>query len=145
MKQLCRTFYLLVLMSALVLGGCGQQAPATPLVPLENVMWVLENYGETGKLQTPVPKTEITIKFDNTNGKFGGSSGCNQYFGGYQVDKNKLTINAPMGSTMMACPEEIMNQESQYVSILAKAESYKIEEGKLTISGTGKILVFKQK
>ena len=44
---------------------------------------------------------------------------------------------------MMACPEPLMEQEQQYLSILEGAETFKIENGNLTIFSSGnRILIF---
>ena len=75
-----------------------------------------------------------------------GSGGCNNYFVGYEISKNEITINSPMGATAMACPEPIMDQEQEYFSLFETAESYQIDNGKLTISCPGnKMLVFVKK
>ena len=67
----------------------------------------------------------------------------NSYFGGYEINKTELTIKSPIGSTMMACPEPIMDQEQEYFKLLETTETFLIQNGKLTISCSGnKILVF---
>jgi heat shock protein HslJ len=44
---------------------------------------------------------------------------------------------------MMACPEPVMKQEQQYFSLLETAETFQIQNGKLTISSSGnQTLVF---
>ena len=75
---------------------------------MEDTTWKLESYGEKGNLKTLVKDTEITAEFKSAEGQVGGSAGCNNYFGGYEINNNELTINPPIGSTMMACPEPIM-------------------------------------
>jgi len=47
-----------------------------------------------------------------------------------------------MGSTMMACPEPIMEQEKGYLSILESAETFEIKNGKLTIFSSGNQMLF---
>lgn len=131
-----------LLLAACILPSACATSPATD-VTLENKTWVMEKFGEPGNLQAPVPGTEITLKFDSVNANFSGSAGCNRYFGGYRIDSSKLTIVEPLGSTLMACPEPIMNQETQYLAILNKMESYKIAGVKLTITGGGKIIEYK--
>ena len=110
---------------------------------LEDTTWVLESYGDKENLQTVLEDTEITIEFKNAEDKFGGSGGCNNYFGGYEINKNELTIITPIGSTMMACPEPIMDQEQEYLKLRETTETFQIQNGKLTVSCSGNnILVF---
>ena len=113
---------------------------------LEDTTWVLESYGEKGNLQAVLEDTEITAEFKSAEGKFGGSGGCNNYFGSYEIKKNELTIKPPIGSTMMACPEPIMDQEQEYLKLLETTETFQIQNVKLIISCSGnKGLVFIKK
>jgi heat shock protein HslJ len=128
---------MLLLSSIIGLAACGAGAS------IEDTIWKLESYGEKGNLQTVIQDTEITIEFKSAEGEIAGSGGCNSYFGGYEINKNKLTIIPPIGSTMMACPEPIMDQEQEYFKLLETTETFQIQNGKLTISCSGnKILVF---
>ena len=111
---------------------------------LQGTIWVLESYGDPDSLNAVLEDTEITIEFISAEGKFQGSAGCNSYFGGYEVSEDKLTIGSPIGSTMMACPGPIMNQEQEYLSILEAAESYKIEGDQLSITCGDKVLIFQR-
>jgi putative lipoprotein len=58
-----------------------------------------------------VPDSSISVLF-TSDGKVGGSSGCNRYSGTYTASGNTIQITSPLASTMMACSQEIMNQES---------------------------------
>ena len=130
---------LMVLPAGLVLSlaACGS-GPS-----LEDTEWVLESYGKPGNLQAVLEDTEITAEFKSDEDKVGGSAGCNSYFAGYDISENELTIRPPIGSTMMACPEPVMEQEQQYISLLSNAEAFQLEDGKLTISSSGnQVLVF---
>ncbi len=128
---------MLLLSSVIGLAACSTGAS------IEDTIWKLESYGEKGNLQTVIQDTEITIEFKSAEGKIAGSGGCNSYFGGYEINKNELTIIPPIGSTMMACPEPIMDQEQEYFKLLETTETFQIQNGKLTISCSGnKILVF---
>ena len=126
-----------LLISIIGLAACGSGAS------IEDTIWELESYGETGNLQTVIQDTEITIEFKSAESKVAGSGGCNSYFGGYEINKKELTIIPPIGSTMMACPEPIMDQEQEYFKLLETTETYQIEKDKLAISCSGnKMLVF---
>ena len=84
---------------------------ATPAVSpdLAGTSWVLSSLD--GNL--PVPDTTVTLQF-GADGTASGTDGCNQYSTTFTQDGASLTINQPMASTMMACPEPIMNQAAAY-------------------------------
>ena len=77
---------------------------------------------------------EQTISFD-ADGKFNGNAGCNKFFGSYEVEENKLSLGA-IGSTKMACEEEVMQAESTYLAALEKAATYHITGQTLQIRDT---------
>ena len=109
---------------------------------LEDKRWVLEWYGEPGNLQAPLPNTEITATFKSDESEVTGSAGCNTYFGSYERQGNNLSIPGPIAVTEMYCGDEIDEQERAYLTILESAESYKIEDGELTIDCGDKVLIF---
>ena len=80
-----------------------------------------------------LPGTSISIQF-TAGEKLGGSSGCNQYSGTYATSGNTLKIASPLASTMMACPQEIMDQESEYLKALGEVRSYSVTGDQLTLS-----------
>ena len=138
MKSIKILLMIFLLSSAFGLAACGSSEPT-----LEDTTWVLESYGERGNLQAVLEDSEITAEFKSADGKVGGSAGCNRYFAGYEINKNELTVKSPIGSTMMACPEPVMEQEKQYFSLLETVETFQTKNGKLTISSSGnQILVF---
>lgn len=120
--------------------GCAARS-----VDLEDRLWVLESYGESGNLQQVLENTEITAMFKSEQREVGGSAGCNGYFASYQLAGDKLTLS-PVGSTMMECPEPpgVMDQEFRFLSILENAERVQVENNKLTIHSTGnQVLIFR--
>ncbi len=101
---------------------------------LEGVRWVLVSYlNAAGETVEVLAATEITAEF-GPEGRVGGNSGCNTYFAGYTVDGNNLSISQA-GSTMMACPEPIMQQEAQFLTMLQSASSFTVDGGQLSIAG----------
>ena len=111
---------------------------------LEDIVWILESYGEQGDLQAVLEGTEITALFDSAEGQVKGSASCNSYFGDYQINKNELSIPM-MAHTEMYCsePEGSMEQETQYLKALQSVDSYKIEDGKLQITSANQVLIFR--
>ena len=96
---------------------------------LTGKVWVLTDLNG----DPPVAGTTITIEF-TTNGDAGGSAGCNRYAGKYITTGNKIEFTSPMASTMMACLEPVMNQESAYLKALSEVKTFAINADQLTLS-----------
>jgi len=109
---------------------------------LENVEWVLQNYGERNDLQSVLDGTHITAVFESGVGEVWGFSGCNIYSGKYELDGDKLSIDSLDVSTNLVCTEPITEQEQEYLSILETAESYKITGILLEIYCNQKMLIY---
>ena len=103
-------------------------------ITLEDRVWMLESYGEREKPKLLIEDTEINIEFKSAEGQFSGSTGCNQYFGSYEMDGRNLSIPGPIGATEMACLEPIMRQEQEYLKLLESVESFRIQNDKLIIN-----------
>lgn len=123
----------------------GNPTEVPPSANLGGTAWLLESFGEAGNLKYVLPRTEITLVFDGSNGRLGGSGGVNTYFGSYQATGAKLTLTGPIGSTMMAGPQDTMDQESRYFTLLQTAESFKIEGKQLQITCGQNTLNFRHK
>ncbi|MFC1931606.1 META domain-containing protein [Chloroflexota bacterium] len=134
-----KLFTLIVLIITICLVGCANSAN------LEDTTWVLESHGPQGNLKALLADAEVTATFNSADGQVTGSGGCNGYGGSYELTGNKLAIPGPLMSTMMSCGEEKDQQEQQFFTTLQSAESYQIDDGKLTINCGNNILVFKQK
>jgi heat shock protein HslJ len=76
-----------------------------------------------------VEGSQITAIFKD-DGTLSGSGGCNNYSTTYTTDGNKIKIQ-PAASTMMACEDDIMTQEFQYLQALEKASVYSIQNNQL--------------
>ena len=107
---------------------------------LEGTIWKLVSYADNdGKTVDVLAGTEVTALFQD--GTVGGTAGCNNYFANYEVDGNQLTVGVG-GTTMMACPQPIMAQESAYMTNLAASAAYLITGDQLQIAGAdGKTLL----
>lgn len=108
--------------------------------PLEGTLWQLVSYnGGQQAMKGVLPETRITALFEN--GTVGGSAGCNNYSGPYEVSGNQISIG-PLAGTMKMCnsPEGIMEQEAAYQTALQSAASYRIIASRLElISGNGEL------
>jgi heat shock protein HslJ len=111
---------------------------------LEGTTWKLVRWGNPDNLKSPLAGGDITAQF--SQGRIGGSSGCNRYSGSYTTKENQLKLGA-VAATKMACLDELMNQESKFFVALDGAKYYKFNaQGQLeieyeTAQGSG-IMVF---
>ncbi len=133
-----------LLLAPLLLVALAFTACATSTGAIEGVTWVLDSYGPPGNLQPVLPDAETSAEFNHDDAQVAGSAGCNRYFGSYQLDGNKLSFTGPLGSTMMACPELIMEQEMAYLRVLQLAETYEIDGDELWIYSGDQVLVFQR-
>ncbi len=135
----------------LILAGCVPLAatPTPPSVPttappsapppaggstnLENTQWQLVSFGAADSPTPIVEGSKITLTFQS-NGIVGGSSGCNEYGGKYEIKENVLTFS-DLNSTLRACLDERLNrQEQAYLEALQTASAFDLAEDRLTIT-----------
>ena len=85
-------------------------------------------------MEAIIEDTEITATFNSAKSEVSGSAGCNTYFAAYEVRSSKLSI-FEMAFTEMACvsPEGVMQQEQEFLSLLADAQSFQADDTTLTI------------
>ena len=89
--------------------------------------WIVSGYNN-GKeaVVSVVVDSEITAVFGQ-NLMLSGNTGCNDYNVRYQVDGRNVTIDKEIQMTKMACSEELMAQEQQYLAALQSAATYTIQ------------------
>ncbi len=133
----------MLLLSTAAAAGCtsnvtpSPNATATtttlPALQLERPMWILTSLATETGMNNTLPNTTITATFED--GNVTGSSGCNRYFGSYQLNKTQIKIG-PIGSTLIFCadPDGVMTQETSYHLLLLNVTSYAISNDKLTLS-----------
>jgi len=89
--------------------------------------WVVTNYNNGQEAVVGlVVDSEITAVFGQNN-MLSGNTGCNDYNVRYQVDGRNVTIDKEIQMTKMACSEELMAQEQQYLAALQSAATYSIQ------------------
>jgi heat shock protein HslJ len=107
---------------------------AVPPLVLGGSRWIatMINNGRGG-VASLVEGTSVTAEF-GTDGRVGGSGGCNRFSGEYTLEGNDLAIG-PVASTRMAClePEGVGEQESAYFAALAHAASWSFREDRLQL------------
>lgn len=126
-----------------IVYGAGEQLVFKRVDALAGSQWRLVAYG-AADAETPVPAgSVVTLLFDE-NGRAGGSGGCNSYSGSYTAEGDAIRFGQ-MVSTLMACAEEVMQQERAYLNALQAAARYELADDTLVIRyGDGEQLVFKR-
>ena len=126
------------------LAGCCRTVPA-PTAPeatltLEGPIWRLTSLrgldpGGLGGATRPV-----TARFNA--GRISGFSGCNQFFGTYRFDRDRVVIG-PLAGSLMACEEPSMTLENAVHAALAGTFRYVLADHRLTLlSDAEPILTF---
>lgn len=101
--------------------------------------WNLEKYQFNGKLKVVEKNSKINIIFEKE--KVYGNGGVNGFFGNYKVEGNTFEEFGPFGRTMMAGEEILMKQEDDFMKLLEKSNTYKIENNKLYIMNLNELLL----
>lgn len=77
-------------------------------------------------------KSGIYIGFSGLDNTIRGNTGCNSFFGSYNLDLYALSFS-DIGSTEMACEPGVMLKEGALLEALTNTGSYTIKEGVLTL------------
>jgi heat shock protein HslJ len=96
--------------------------------------------------QPILPGTEITLQLQS--GKFSGYAGCNSYNGSYTATQNgdgsyAVTVSG-ITNTSALCPEEIMQQEQTYLSLLSTVVAGQIQGNNLNLNSPQGMLTYYQ-
>lgn len=102
-----------------IFGSDGKQLlsyGAASANPLEGE-WNVTGYNTgTQAVTSPMAGTTLTAIF-TADGQVGGNAGCNSYTGPYKLDGTSLTVG-PLATTMKACEQAIMDQETAFLAAL---------------------------
>lgn len=109
-----------------------QAVPAQPAsFSLSNTEWLLEDLNANGV----VDQVRATLSFPEA-GKVAGNGSCNRFFGTSEIHGDAIKLGA-LGSTRMACPDPVMNQEARYMEALQGAERFEWKAPYLLIYSKG--------
>ena len=141
-------FWMVVIFLAVVAGGCSKIETDQPenmsdrtLITSENMgrimgmQWILRSMTIDGQSYELAAKKPF-VRFDE-DGKVSGSASVNRFFGSIRMDEQgQLTWISPLGATNMAGPDELMKQETIFLSSLPKTERIRLEKIHLYMSTT---------
>lgn len=101
------------------------------LVILEGTSWELTHMNRE---EAVMDGAEVTLTFEG--GRITGKSACNRYSAGIEEGDNAGDIKIGQSmSTMMACPDELMKVELEYLDALAHITSFSFYAGNLALNG----------
>jgi heat shock protein HslJ len=107
-------------------------------LPLTKTEWVLASWG-TGQAP-PIAGAAPTLAF--SAGMVNGRTGCNSYFApATSLTDGQLELGV-IGSTLMACPEELMAQETRFLAALDGVVGYELIAGDLYLYGGAEVVRF---
>lgn len=104
-----------------VQSPAGNQGGAGAPVDGPHGRWLAEDIRGGGVLDRV--QTVIDIGAD---GRLSGSGGCNRLAGQVKIKGQTITFSR-VGSTMMACPPAVMDQERKFHDALAAARSWRVD------------------
>jgi heat shock protein HslJ len=130
--------FVISLVIALFFQACSL-FPFSQMDPLDGSEWELVFMGKS----VPISGRPITIAF--SGGEAHGSSGCNSYFGQYEIKGDSITFSS-LAMTEMACMDPgVMDQEMKYLTFLSEVVFFELRDGSLVIQQEAQDqLIFKQ-
>lgn len=129
---------LLPLLAALP-SASAQHLDSIPLS--QNEVWQLRSI-KGKKIRYKSDNDRITLSFNTEASTFSGNSGCNPYGGFYSLkqDRNKKSTFSLSDISIAdrACPDGVSKRERQFISTLARANSFRRDSYSLILLDNGK-------
>ncbi len=122
-------------------GGQGVLRYTSQHFPLENVLWTLVAMNGDDNMVGQPTTALFEPGTEPGKGGVGGAAMCNHYAGSYTQDQETLKIENILTS-MMSCPEDVMQAESTYLETLGAAQSYQIFGTTLVVTSEKGILTY---
>ena len=84
----------------------------------------------------PVEGTSVTAEFSG-DATIAGSGGCNRYRAGVRTSGTTIEVDEAMATTLTACEEAVMAQESAFLAALGAARTFTLADNELTLIDAG--------
>jgi heat shock protein HslJ len=114
--------------------------PPPPITPLSGSFWQFDGFMMGDDFRPLLSGSVITAEM--AEGVIRGSSGCNAYGADYEVDGDLISVGETVQTAMLCLDNEVMEQETAYVSALGAAHSFSFDEYTLSIDYNGGQLLF---
>ena len=118
----------LYLAAVVAISACASQAPPPPATALEGTQWRLSDLGGRKALDG------TNMRFDANNVEARGNTGCNAFFGRYELDGGRLRFG-PIAATRRACGGDVDQQESAFLKALGDTRTWRIAGNTLILRG----------
>ncbi len=102
---------------------------------LASTSWNLDSFRELDMMLLPVENTDAHLVFAD-DGTMSGSTGCNLFFGEFSTTGNRVTFSH-IGTTKIACQEDVSQQEQRFLDGLENAETFMMDNDRLHIQYNG--------
>ena len=106
--------------------------PSVKNTPLHNTQWNLIALNGVKLKEATQDSEVINITLDTDKKTVSGFSGCNRLMGVIELNTDKLIFKHP-ASTMMACDQDSMNDERNFIQQLVKVNRYQINGDQLIL------------
>jgi len=124
-----------------VTGSLIASYTAVAAAPLAGTTWQLTGYNNgQGGVVSVNPNTQVTAVFGE-DGTLSGNAGCNSYSTSYTIEGSTLSINSAIASTMMACAEDVMQQETAFLAALPNATTFNVQGDSLELRDSNGALI----
>ncbi len=120
----------LVLISA---DGAELLTYAPGLAQLAGTSWQATGINNGKEAVVNAAGTENATLTFGTDGEVSGSGGCNNIMGSFTTTEPDGLSFGPLASTRMACADDVMQIETEYLAALANVTTYQIEADRLTL------------
>jgi len=108
---------------ALAVSGCASMGGGALVPPsLAGSSWIAESVDGQGMVGRP----PITLVFESEE-RAAGSTGCNRYFAAVRTSERGGLRFGQAGSTRMACPPAVMEQEQRFLAVIEAVRSYRLD------------------
>lgn len=130
MRKIFRLLPVHLLLSLLLLSACTTQKKAmtTEKDIIQDTYWMLVSL-EGEEMQGPTDTKTAYIRFEEGKPEVKGFTGCNNFFGKYELNGDNVRLS-DLGSTRMMCPA--IEHENKFMAVLERVNAYSIADYLLT-------------
>jgi heat shock protein HslJ len=114
-------------------GGGSMEFEAMRPIALEGTSWLVRGYNNSKGGVVSVPGNATLHVTFTADGQVAGSSGCNQYTGGYQLDGKQIGLGHIATTRKMCQGEDVMQRESAFLNALATAATWDVRGERLQL------------
>jgi heat shock protein HslJ len=113
--------------------GSSMEFESMKPIALEGSSWLVRGYNNgKGGVVSMGPDATLHVTFTE-DGTAAGSSGCNQFTGGYQRDGQQIRLGNIASTRKMCEGEDVMQRESAFLGALASVASWEVRGERLQL------------